>query len=104
MRRLPRSTENVPTVIAFLLLCLHASCLRTRRGVAGHGRSAMLVPTVTLHPTNRSSEKKLIHGYRKTDRRNSSKSTGPKTREGKFKSSLNALRHGTYCETRIVKT
>jgi len=59
----------------------------------------MLVPTITLHPTNRSSEKKLFHDYRKTDRRNSSKSTGPKTREGKFKSSLNALRHGTYCET-----
>ena len=38
------------------------------------------------------------------NRRNSQKSTGPKTREGKFKSSLNALRHGAYSETHIIKT
>ncbi len=38
------------------------------------------------------------------NRRNSQKSTGPKTREGKFKSSLNALRHGVYSETHIIKT
>ncbi len=38
------------------------------------------------------------------NRRNSQKGTGPKTREGKFKSSLNALRHGVYSETHIIKT
>jgi hypothetical protein len=38
------------------------------------------------------------------NRRNSQKSTGPKTREGKFKSSLNALRHGAYSETHILTT
>jgi type I site-specific restriction-modification system R (restriction) subunit len=38
------------------------------------------------------------------NRRNSQISTGPKTREGKFKSSLNALRHGAYSETHILTT
>ncbi len=38
------------------------------------------------------------------NRRNSQKSTGPKTREGKFKTSLNALRHGACSETHILLT
>ncbi len=38
------------------------------------------------------------------NRRNAQKGTGPKTLEGKFKSSLNALRHGLYSHTFIIKT
>ena len=38
------------------------------------------------------------------NRRNSRKCTGPKTSEGKFKSSLNALRHGLYSHNFIIKT
>ena len=38
------------------------------------------------------------------NRANAKKCTGPKTREGKFKSSLNALKHGLYSHTFIIKT
>ena len=38
------------------------------------------------------------------NRRNAQKATGPKTAEGKFKSSLNALRLGLYSHTFIIKT
>ncbi len=38
------------------------------------------------------------------NRRNAQKCTGPKTNEGKFKSSLNALRHGLYSHNFIIKT
>ena len=38
------------------------------------------------------------------NRRNAQKGTGPKTQQGKFKSSLNALRHGLYSHTFIIKT
>ncbi|MCX6612211.1 MAG: hypothetical protein NTW74_15325 [Acidobacteria bacterium] len=38
------------------------------------------------------------------NRANAKKCTGPKTREGKFKSSLNALKHGTYSHIFILKT
>ncbi len=38
------------------------------------------------------------------NRANAKKCTGPKTREGKFKASLNALKHGLYSHTFIIKT
>ena len=38
------------------------------------------------------------------NRANARNCTGPKTREGKFKSSLNALKHGLYSHTFIIKT
>jgi hypothetical protein len=38
------------------------------------------------------------------NRRNAQKCTGPKTREGKFKSSLNALKHGLYADQHILQT
>ncbi len=38
------------------------------------------------------------------NRRNAKRCTGPKTREGKFKSSLNALRHGLYSHNFVIKT
>ena len=38
------------------------------------------------------------------NRRNAQKATGPKSAEGKFKSSLNALRLGLYSQTFIIKT
>ena len=38
------------------------------------------------------------------NRANAKKCTGPKTREGKFKSSLNALKHGLYSHVFIIKT
>lgn len=38
------------------------------------------------------------------NRANAKKCTGPKTREGKFKASLNALKHGTYSHTFVLKT
>jgi len=38
------------------------------------------------------------------NRANAKKCTGPKTREGKFKSSLNALKQGLYNHTLIIKT
>ncbi len=38
------------------------------------------------------------------NRANGKKCTGPKTREGKFKSCLNALKHGIYSHTFILKT
>ncbi len=38
------------------------------------------------------------------NRRNAQKATGPKSAEGKFKSSLNALRLGLYSHTFIIKT
>jgi len=38
------------------------------------------------------------------NRANAKNCTGPKTREGKFKSSLNALKHGLYSHTFIIKT
>jgi hypothetical protein len=38
------------------------------------------------------------------NRRNAQKCTGPKTREGKFKSSLNALKHGLYAHQHILQT
>ncbi|MCX6609566.1 MAG: hypothetical protein NTW74_01810 [Acidobacteria bacterium] len=38
------------------------------------------------------------------NRANAKKCTGPKTREGKFKSSLNALKHGAYSHNFILKT
>ena len=38
------------------------------------------------------------------NRANAKKCTGPQTREGKFKSSLNALKHGTYSHNFIIKT
>ncbi|MBM3759418.1 MAG: hypothetical protein FJW36_04140 [Acidobacteria bacterium] len=38
------------------------------------------------------------------NRRNALNSTGPRTRAGKLKTSLNALRHGMYSEKYIVKT
>ena len=38
------------------------------------------------------------------NRANAKKCTGPKTREGKFKSSLNALKHGSYSHNFIIKT
>jgi len=38
------------------------------------------------------------------NRRNAQKCTGPKTREGKFKSSLNALKHGLYSHHYILST
>ncbi len=38
------------------------------------------------------------------DRANATKCTGPKTREGKFKSSLNAFKHVTYSHNFILKT
>lgn len=38
------------------------------------------------------------------NRRNAQNSTGPRTRMGKLKSSINALRHGLYSEKYIIKT
>ncbi len=38
------------------------------------------------------------------NRANAKKCTGPKTREGKFKSSLNALKHGAYSHNFILKS
>ena len=38
------------------------------------------------------------------NRRNAQKCTGPKTREGKFKASLNALKHGLYSHQYILST
>ena len=38
------------------------------------------------------------------NRANAKKCTGPKTREGKFKASLNALKHGLYSHNFIIKT
>ncbi len=38
------------------------------------------------------------------NRANAKKCTGPKTRAGKFKSSLNALKHGAYSHNFILKT
>mgnify|MGYP000487920865 CR=1 FL=1 len=38
------------------------------------------------------------------NRANAKKCTGPKTREGKFKSCLNALKHGLYSHNFIIKT
>jgi len=38
------------------------------------------------------------------NRANAKKCTGPKTREGKFKASLNALKLGLYCHVFIIKT
>ncbi len=38
------------------------------------------------------------------NRSNAKKCTGPKTREGKFKTSLNAFKHGLYSKNFIIKT
>jgi hypothetical protein len=38
------------------------------------------------------------------NRANAKKCTGPKTREGKFKASLNGLKHGLYSHSFIIKT
>ncbi len=66
--------------------------------------------TEEQNPTNAPSTVKIP--WKKTmseaalaaNRANAKKWTGPKTREGKFKSSLNALKHGAYSHNFILKS
>ena len=56
-------------------------------------------------PTVETTRKKtMTESAFEANRANAKKCTGPKTREGKFKSSLNALKHGLYSHTFIIKT
>ncbi len=49
-------------------------------------------------------KKTMFEAALAANRANAKKCTGPKTREGKFKSCLNALKHGLYSHTFILKT
>ena len=53
---------------------------------------------------NKPRKKTMSEAALAANRANAKKCTGPKTREGKFKSSLNALKHGTYSHNFILKT
>jgi hypothetical protein len=56
-------------------------------------------------PNNKNTAKRPITEAQRAARRaNSRKSTGPRTAAGKFRSSLNSLRHGAYAKTFTLKT
>ena len=57
-------------------------------------------PSTVLTPR----KKTMSEAALAANRANAKKCTGPKTREGKFKASLNALKHGLYSHTFIIKT
>ena len=53
---------------------------------------------------NKPRKKTMSEAALAANRANAKKCTGPKTREGKFKASLNALKHGAYSHNFILKT
>jgi hypothetical protein len=60
--------------------------------------------TVETQKASQPRKKTMSEAALAANRANAKKCTGPKTREGKFKSSLNALKHGTYSHNFILKT
>jgi hypothetical protein len=61
-------------------------------------------PSTVEVPVKTPRKKTMSEAALAANRANAKKCTGPKTREGKFKSSLNALKHGTYSNVFILKT
>ncbi len=57
-------------------------------------------PTTVVQPR----KKTMTEAALAANRANAKKCTGPKTRTGKFKASRNALKHGVYSHTFIIKT
>ncbi len=60
--------------------------------------------TVASHVESKPRKKTMSEAALAANRANAKKCTGPKTREGKFKASLNALKHGSYSHKFVVKT
>ncbi len=61
-------------------------------------------PSTVEVPVKTPRKKTMSEAALAANRANAKKCTGPKTREGKFKASLNALKHGAYSHNFILKT
>ncbi len=60
--------------------------------------------TVASHTESQPRKKTMSEAALAANRANEKKCTGPKTREGKFKASLNALKLGHYSNAFAIKT
>ena len=61
-------------------------------------------PSTVEAPLETPRKKTMSEAALAANRANAKKCTGPRTREGKFKTSLNAFKHGLYSKNFIIKT